>query len=34
VLYKSQIDVSIEDMQDDAGQPEGTRIVISFPVFG
>jgi two-component sensor histidine kinase len=33
VLYKSQIDVSIEDLQDDAGQPEGTRIVISFPVF-
>jgi LytS/YehU family sensor histidine kinase len=34
VLYKSQIDVSIEDLQDDSGQPEGTRIVISFPMFG
>jgi LytS/YehU family sensor histidine kinase len=34
VLHKSQIDVSIEDLQDEAGQPEGTRIVISFPVFG
>jgi len=34
VLYGSQIDVNIEDLQDDAGQPEGTRIVISFPLFG
>jgi ligand-binding sensor domain-containing protein len=34
VLYKSQIDVSIEDLHNDAGRPEGTRIVISFPVFG
>lgn len=34
VLYKSRIDVSIEDLQDNAGQPDGTRIVISFPMFG
>jgi hypothetical protein len=33
VLYKSKIEVSIEDMLDGAGRPDGTRIVIEFPVF-
>ena len=33
VLYKSQIDISIEDMLDDEGQPDGTLIVIHFPLF-
>ena len=33
VLYKRQINISIEDMQDDAGQPDGTLIVIQFPIF-
>jgi ligand-binding sensor domain-containing protein len=33
VLYKSQIEVTVEDMLDDKGQPDGTRIVIEFPVF-
>ena len=33
ILYKSQIDINVEDLQDEHGQPAGTRIVISFPVF-
>ena len=33
VLYKSRIDVSVEDMVNEQGQPEGTRIVLRFPIF-
>jgi ligand-binding sensor domain-containing protein len=33
ILYKSQIDVKVEDLQDERGQPKGTLIVINFPVF-
>ena len=33
VLYKSEIEVRVEDLQDGNGRPEGTRIEISFPVF-
>ncbi len=33
LLYKSHIEVGVEDMLDDGGRPEGTRIVIEFPVF-
>jgi ligand-binding sensor domain-containing protein len=33
VLYKSEIEVRVADLQDGDGQPEGTRIEISFPVF-
>ena len=33
VLYKSEIEVRVADLQDGDGRPEGTRIEISFPVF-
>jgi LytS/YehU family sensor histidine kinase len=33
VLYKSEIEVQVEDLQDRDGRPEGTRIQIRFPVF-
>jgi ligand-binding sensor domain-containing protein len=33
VLYKSRIEVKIEDLQDANDQPEGTGIAISFPEF-
>jgi hypothetical protein len=33
VLYKSQIEVSVEDIVDGAGQSDGTRIIMEFPVF-
>ena len=33
VLYNSNIDVRVEDMNDKEGLPDGTLIVISFPRF-
>jgi Fe2+ or Zn2+ uptake regulation protein len=33
VLYKSQIEVSVEDIVDGTGQSGGTRITMEFPVF-
>jgi len=33
ILYKSQIDVKVEDLVDERGQPKGTLILINFPVF-
>ncbi|HET6254683.1 MAG TPA: histidine kinase [Puia sp.] len=32
-LYKSQIVISVEDVLDENGQSDGTRIAIEFPVF-
>jgi LytS/YehU family sensor histidine kinase len=33
VLYKSEIEVKVADLQDGEGQPEGTGIEIIFPEF-
>jgi hypothetical protein len=33
VLYKSEIQVEVEDLMGSDGEPEGTRVGISFPAF-
>jgi len=33
MLYKSEIIVGVEDMADESGRPDGTRITIEFPIF-
>jgi len=33
LLYKSQIEVTVEDVVDEGGQPAGTRVTMELPIF-